>query len=176
MSYDNVNQIVSIFLNGIVSALQNEDRVELRGFGTFCVKKRDQEKKRNPKTGDVVWIEARKIPFFKAGRQLKEFINSPYQELELDDDDFDVEVVEEVQDNVVFIKDTGAQIKLDDLSTTAQDNSQKDGKTEQKKRTKKSKKSKRTKESSQSKSKSNESLKSSVPRIKHIFGNNKKDG
>lgn len=76
MSASNVNQIISIVLNKIVDTVKDGNRVELRGFGTFGVKRRGTEKKRNPKTGEVVFINDRTVPFFRSGKQLKIFVNS----------------------------------------------------------------------------------------------------
>lgn len=89
MSAANVNQIISIFLNEIVETLKDGGRVELRGFGSFGVKERALEKKRNPKTGEIVWIDARKIPFFKSGKQLRMFINDADSSEEGDEDESD---------------------------------------------------------------------------------------
>ncbi|MDR0677293.1 MAG: integration host factor subunit beta [Holosporaceae bacterium] len=71
----NVEKVVSIIIGTITNALKNEDKVELRGFGTFSVKKRGKTKGRNPKTGEEVVIESKNVPFFKAGKKLKDVIN-----------------------------------------------------------------------------------------------------
>lgn len=99
MSYSNISRIIFIVLNEIVTALQNGDRVELRGFGTFGVRERDLEKKRNPKTGEAVIVEARKIPFFRAGRQLKALLNDPTKDPTPDDEG------ETSEDNITLISD-----------------------------------------------------------------------
>ena len=59
----------------IISALKENNRVELRGFGTFGVKKRDPRKARNPGTGDVVYLPERYVPTFKPSRLLKTSVN-----------------------------------------------------------------------------------------------------
>ncbi|MFQ6616135.1 MAG: HU family DNA-binding protein [Fidelibacterota bacterium] len=59
----------------IISALENNDRVELRGFGTFSVKKRDPRKARNPGTGEVVYLPERYVPAFKPSGLLKTRVN-----------------------------------------------------------------------------------------------------
>lgn len=59
----------------IISALKENDRIELRGFGTFSVKKRDPRKARNPGTGEVVHLPERYVPAFKPSGQLKTRIN-----------------------------------------------------------------------------------------------------
>lgn len=66
---------VSLFFFEIATALQREDRVELRGFGSFCLRKREKRIGRNPKTGERVEVDEKWIPFFKAGKELKAIIN-----------------------------------------------------------------------------------------------------
>ena len=66
---------VSLFFFEIATALQREDRVELRGFGSFCLRKRGKRVGRNPKTGERVEVDEKWVPFFKAGKELKEIIN-----------------------------------------------------------------------------------------------------
>jgi len=56
-------------------ALANGDRVELRGFGSFSVKKRDARTGRNPRTGETVHVEAKNLPAFKAGKALRDMLN-----------------------------------------------------------------------------------------------------
>jgi integration host factor subunit beta len=51
------------------------DRVEIRGFGSFTVRERDAREARNPKSGDIVQISAKKTPFFKTGKELRERVN-----------------------------------------------------------------------------------------------------
>lgn len=75
MSIKNVDRIVSIVIDSITEALKNGNRVELRGFGSFSVRERKGTEGRNPRTGEKVFIEKKKVPFFKAGRQLKCLIN-----------------------------------------------------------------------------------------------------
>lgn len=75
MSIRNVDRVVSIVIDSIVDALKEDRRVELRGFGSFWVKTRGAAQRRNPRTGEKVFIESRRVPFFKAGKQLKEVIN-----------------------------------------------------------------------------------------------------
>jgi integration host factor subunit beta len=70
-----VERIVTAIFDEITAALARGDRVELRGFGAFSVKKRDARSGRNPRTGDSVEVEAKHIPFFKTGKQLRERLN-----------------------------------------------------------------------------------------------------
>ena len=65
-------QVVDTLLDSIKDALAEGDKVEIRGFGNFRVRKRDARKARNPRTGKVVEVPPKKVPFFKAGKELKE--------------------------------------------------------------------------------------------------------
>ena len=69
--------IVNILFNSITEALSQGDKVELRGFGSFRIRSRNPREGRNPKTGDAVHIPAKKVPFFKAGKELREMVDSP---------------------------------------------------------------------------------------------------
>ncbi len=60
----------------ITEALARGDRVELRGFGAFTVKHRDARVGRNPRTGEPVQVEAKVVPFFRTGKELRERLNS----------------------------------------------------------------------------------------------------
>ncbi|MEQ9327502.1 MAG: integration host factor subunit beta [Rhodospirillales bacterium] len=71
-----VERIVTTIFDEIGDALSRGDRVELRGFGAFSVKRRDARVGRNPRTGDAVKVEAKAVPFFKTGKQLRERLNS----------------------------------------------------------------------------------------------------
>jgi integration host factor subunit beta len=70
-----VEDSVSLFFAEIAASLQKGDRVELRGFGSFSLRKREKRTGRNPKTGDTVEIKEKWSPFFKAGKELRETIN-----------------------------------------------------------------------------------------------------
>ena len=71
-----IHKIIDTLFVSITKALDNNDRVELRGFGTFTTKHRNARIGRNPKTGDPVAIPQKKMPFFKMGKSMKERINS----------------------------------------------------------------------------------------------------
>ena len=71
-----VERIVSTIFNEISAALESGDRVELRGFGAFSVKKRDSRVGRNPRTGAAVKVESKYVPFFKTGKQLRDRLNA----------------------------------------------------------------------------------------------------
>jgi integration host factor subunit beta len=70
-----VELIVSAIFDEISNALARGDRVELRGFGAFSVKRRDARVGRNPRTGDSVPVDEKHVPFFKTGKQLRERLN-----------------------------------------------------------------------------------------------------
>ncbi len=71
-----VERIVSTIFDEISGALASGDRVELRGFGAFSVKRREARTGRNPRTGEAVQVEEKFIPFFKSGKQLRERLNT----------------------------------------------------------------------------------------------------
>ena len=68
-------KIVNVFFNTIAKALSKEERVELRGFGVFDVKKREARIARNPKNGDAVAVPAKNVPFFRMGKGMKDRLN-----------------------------------------------------------------------------------------------------
>lgn len=68
--------IVNTVFQSITEALAEGDKVELRGFGSFRVRHRDSREGRNPKTGTTVSIPAKRVPFFKAGKELREMVDS----------------------------------------------------------------------------------------------------
>ena len=70
-----VEKIVNTFFDEIIEAMARGDRVELRGFGAFSVKKRGERLGRNPRTGDSVAVEEKHVPFFKTGKLLRDRLN-----------------------------------------------------------------------------------------------------
>lgn len=70
-----VEKIVETIFEEITDALAEGDRVELRGFGAFSVKERDARMGRNPRTGESVFVESKRLPFFKTGKALREALN-----------------------------------------------------------------------------------------------------
>ncbi|HSL18656.1 MAG TPA: HU family DNA-binding protein [Methylomirabilota bacterium] len=66
------DSVVQVVLDSIVDALHRDEKVELRGFGSFRIRQRDQRTGRNPKTGDKVHVPPKKIPYFKPGKHLRE--------------------------------------------------------------------------------------------------------
>ncbi len=75
LTIKDVERIVSTIFDEIASALARGDRVELRGFGAFSVKRRDARQGRNPRTGEPVSVEGKAVPFFKTGKQLRQRLN-----------------------------------------------------------------------------------------------------
>ena len=70
-----VEKIVNTIFEEITNAMAGGDRVELRGFGAFSVKKRDARVGRNPRTGEAVSVEEKHVPFFKTGKLLRDRLN-----------------------------------------------------------------------------------------------------
>jgi len=69
--------VVNTVFKAIIGALHKGEKIELRGFGSFRLRSRRSRRGRNPKTGTMVDVPAKKIPYFKPGKELKELINSP---------------------------------------------------------------------------------------------------
>jgi integration host factor subunit beta len=70
-----VARIVNTIFSEITEALASGNRVELRGFGAFSVKKRDARVGRNPRTGESVQVDQKYVPFFKTGKLLRDRLN-----------------------------------------------------------------------------------------------------
>ncbi|MCE5974231.1 integration host factor subunit beta [Sinirhodobacter sp. WL0062] len=70
-----VEKIVNTIFDEIIEAMARGDRVELRGFGAFSVKRRDARTGRNPRTGDSVDVDEKHVPFFKTGKLLRDRLN-----------------------------------------------------------------------------------------------------
>jgi len=69
------SKIVNVFFDTISEAISRGERVELRGFGVFDVKVREARIARNPKNGEAVAVPAKKVPFFRMGKDMKDRIN-----------------------------------------------------------------------------------------------------
>jgi integration host factor subunit beta len=67
--------VVETIFESIIAALQADDKIEIRGFGSFRTRERRGRTGRNPKTGAKVEVPAKKIPYFKPSKELKDFIN-----------------------------------------------------------------------------------------------------
>lgn len=68
-------QMVDVVLGQIAGALRNGDKVSLLGFGNFMVRERAARMARNPKTGEAIHVDAKRVPAFRPGKQLKEAVN-----------------------------------------------------------------------------------------------------
>ena len=79
MTRKDSEQIVDTIFDSIVHALRSGDKIEIRGFGSFRTRKRQPRIGRNPKTGAKVDVPAKKIPFFKPSKELKDLINANQQ-------------------------------------------------------------------------------------------------
>jgi integration host factor subunit beta len=76
LSHRDFERVVSTVFDEITSALARGDRVELRGFGAFSVKRRPERIGRNPRTGESVHVSEKYVPFFKTGKELRERLNA----------------------------------------------------------------------------------------------------
>ncbi len=72
---DEVEQVVDIFFDEIVARLAEGGRVELRGFGAFSTRQRAARTGRNPRSGDSVTVPAKRVPYFKPGKEIRERLN-----------------------------------------------------------------------------------------------------
>jgi len=75
MTKKDAEQLVEIIFESITDTLNRGEKIELRGFGSFRVRERNARKGRNPKTGVSVSIPAKRVAYFKPGKELKEIIN-----------------------------------------------------------------------------------------------------
>ncbi len=66
------DEVVQVILESIITALRSDEKVELRGFGSFRIRQRGERTGRNPKTGEQVHVPPKKIPYFKPGKHLRE--------------------------------------------------------------------------------------------------------
>lgn len=78
LSIQQVEQCVDLIFNEITSALSSGYRVELRGFGIFSTRKRKARIGRNPRTGEIVKVDEKEIPFFKTSKKLNERLNNKF--------------------------------------------------------------------------------------------------
>ena len=74
-SYEDIEKSVKSILDLITQSLANNQRVEVRNFGTFSTRSREQRLSRNPKTGTSVLVEQKKHPYFRASKNLKQSLN-----------------------------------------------------------------------------------------------------
>jgi integration host factor subunit beta len=75
LTYREVDTIVDVFFEEIVQRLEADGRVELRGFGSFTARARADRTGRNPRTGSEVAVDAKRVPHFKAGKEIRARLN-----------------------------------------------------------------------------------------------------
>ena len=75
MAPEQIEALVTVFFESITAALVRGDKVEIRGFGSFRARHRAPRLCRNPKTGEAVSVPSKVVPFFKAGRDLKQSVD-----------------------------------------------------------------------------------------------------
>ena len=68
--------IVDTFFEGIIDAIRSDEKVEIRGFGSFRIRQRTARIGRNPKTGDKVEVPAKRVPYFKPSKELRDLVNA----------------------------------------------------------------------------------------------------
>ncbi|WP_462323546.1 HU family DNA-binding protein [Desulfoplanes sp.] len=76
ISMDEAVTVVETFFDTIRDELLEGNRIEIRGFGSFKIKQYEGYKGRNPKSGEKVDVRPKKLPFFRPGKELKEFLNN----------------------------------------------------------------------------------------------------
>ncbi len=75
LKQDEIEQVVDIFFDEIAKRLAEGGRVELRGFGAFSTREREARTGRNPRTGEPVDVPAKRVPYFKAGKEMRVALN-----------------------------------------------------------------------------------------------------
>nr|WP_166178496.1 integration host factor subunit beta [Altererythrobacter segetis] len=73
---EEIEQVLTIFFDEIAKRLAEGGRVELRGFGAFSTRGRDSRTGRNPRTGETVEVPAKRVPYFKPGKEMRERLNA----------------------------------------------------------------------------------------------------
>lgn len=76
LSHRDVERVVGTVFDSIIGALADGGRVELRGFGAFSTRGREARTGRNPRTGEAVPVDAKRVPYFKPGKELRERLNA----------------------------------------------------------------------------------------------------
>jgi len=72
---DEIEQVIDIFFDDIAKRLAEGGRIELRGFGAFSTRERNARTGRNPRTGETVDVPAKRVPYFKPGKEMRERLN-----------------------------------------------------------------------------------------------------
>jgi integration host factor subunit beta len=76
ISHGHAEKVINITFDSMIQALFDDERIEIRGFGSFANRNYKAYEGRNPKTGNVVKVTPKKVPFFKVGKELKEMVNN----------------------------------------------------------------------------------------------------
>ncbi|MFP4169156.1 MAG: HU family DNA-binding protein [Desulfonatronovibrionaceae bacterium] len=76
MAHEDAAKVVNTFFESMKEALKNGDRIEIRGFGSFKIKEYEGYVGRNPRTGEKVDVKSKRLPFFRVGKELREYLNS----------------------------------------------------------------------------------------------------
>lgn len=76
LTYKKAEQIINLVFESMTQALVDRDRIEIRGFGSFMVKEYKAYMGRNPKTGEIIKVDEKLLPFFKVGKELRERVDS----------------------------------------------------------------------------------------------------
>lgn len=76
LTYKKAEEIVNLIFDSMASTLSDGGRIEIRGFGSFVVKDYKSYTGRNPKTGEMIKVKPKRLPFFKVGKELRERVNS----------------------------------------------------------------------------------------------------
>lgn len=79
ISIEEATVVVNTFVDSMKQAMLEGDRVEIRGFGSFKVKEYESYDGRNPRTGEQVKVGSKKLPFFRPGKELKDYLNEKTQ-------------------------------------------------------------------------------------------------
>ena len=78
LTYKRAEEIVNLIFDAMADTLSEGGRIEIRGFGSFVVKDYRSYMGRNPKTGEVIKVRPKRLPFFKVGKELRERVNRPH--------------------------------------------------------------------------------------------------
>ena len=73
---EEIERVVDVFFDEVTQRLADGGRVELRGFGAFSTREREPRKGRNPRTGDAVEVPAKRVPYFKPGKEMRARLNA----------------------------------------------------------------------------------------------------
>ncbi|WP_336959768.1 integration host factor subunit beta [Sphingobium aquiterrae] len=76
LTLQEIERIVDLFFREIIERLADGGRVELRGFGAFSTRSRDARTGRNPRTGETVPVDAKRVPYFKPGKEMRDRLNT----------------------------------------------------------------------------------------------------